>query len=163
VLPDTGPKPLPEERPRPPDAAAPGCPVEFPSELVLPSDTDQVHAVQQAIIDELKARAFSEREIFSIKLALEEALVNAIKHGNQMDRSKTVRIAYQIRDDTFYVRICDEGQGFNPAEVPDPTQPENLERSCGRGLMLMRHYMNEVQFLGRGNVVLMWKCRNGRP
>ena len=55
----------------------------------------------------------------------------------------------------------DEGAGFDPEDVPDPTQEENLERPCGRGLLLMRYYMNEVQFFDRGTTVVMWKRRNG--
>ena len=69
-----------------------------------------------------------DHEIFSIKLALEEALVNAIKHGNQMDRDKKVLIAYRFVADRFDIRIADEGTGFDPADVPDPTAIENLER-----------------------------------
>ena len=93
----------------------------------------------------------------SIKLALEEALINAIKHGNQMDRSKSVRVSYRVLPDRFEVHVTDEGAGFDPADVPDPTAVENLERPCGRGLMLMRHYMSEVAFSGRGNCVVMSK------
>jgi serine/threonine-protein kinase RsbW len=134
---------------------------QFADEHVIPSDTDEAHRLQGAIADLLKAQRFSEREIFGIKLALEEALVNAIKHGNRLDRTKKVRVAYHIREEVFYVRIADEGAGFDPDEVPDPTDIENLERPCGRGLLLMRHYMNEVQFLAPGNVCVMWKRRNG--
>lgn len=130
-------------------------------ELVIPSDTDEAHRLQALIADSLQAQRFSEREIFGIKLALEEALVNAIKHGNRLDRSKNVRVAYHIREDLFYIRITDEGKGFDPDEVPDPTDIENLERPCGRGLLLMRHYMTEVEFAPPGNVCIMWKRRNG--
>ena len=98
-----------------------------------------------------------ERDLFCIKLALEEALVNAIKHGNQMDRSKKVHISYRLLADRFEIHIADEGPGFDPSDVPDPTALENLERPCGRGLMLMRHYMSEVAFHGRGNCVCMTK------
>ena len=79
-----------------------------------------------------------------------------------MDRSKTVRVAYFIDPNRFEIDITDEGCGFDPCDVPDPTAVENLERPCGRGLMLMRHYMTEVQFTGRGNCVSMKKLRNGK-
>ena len=136
-------------------------PAQFPGEIVIPSDTDEAHRLQQQIADELKACRFSEREIFGIKLALEEALVNAIKHGNRLDRNKMVRVTYYVRADEFHIRISDEGKGFDPEDVPDPTDIENLERPCGRGLLLMRHYMNEVQFPAPGNTCIMWKRRNG--
>jgi serine/threonine-protein kinase RsbW len=90
---------------------------------------------------------------------VEEALVNAIKHGNGLNPSKKVRIAYHVRAEHFEIVVADEGPGFDPDEVPDPTAPENLERCCGRGLMLMRHYMSEVAFNRRGNSVRLRKLR----
>jgi serine/threonine-protein kinase RsbW len=123
----------------------------------IPSDAAEARRIQDEIECLLQARRINEHDIFSIKLALEEALVNAIKHGNQMDRAKKVRIAYQLFTDRFLVQISDEGSGFDPTDVPDPTAFENLERPCGRGLMLMRHYMTDVAFNERGNGVNMSK------
>jgi serine/threonine-protein kinase RsbW len=129
--------------------------------VVIPSDPVEAQRVHEEIELALKTHQFSEREIFAIRLALEEALVNAIKHGNQMDRSKKVCIAYRVHCERFDVYVADEGPGFDPCDVPDPTAVENLERACGRGLMLMRHYMTEVTFSQRGNAVTMSKLRNG--
>jgi serine/threonine-protein kinase RsbW len=138
---------------------SPGC----SAELTIPSDPGEARRVQEQIERQLQLHHFSEREIFGIRLALEEALVNAIKHGNQMDRSKSVRIAYHVFPDRFEVHITDEGPGFDPCAVPDPTAVENLERPCGRGLMLMRHYMSQITFSPRGNSVSMSKVsRNGK-
>jgi serine/threonine-protein kinase RsbW len=134
----------------------------YPSDVVISSDTAEARRVQLEIERALKAHHFNEHEIFSIRLALEEALVNAIKHGNQMDRTKKVRISYRIDWERFDVLIADEGPGFDPTDVPDPTALENLERPCGRGLMLMRYYMTEVYYNSRGNSVCMTKLRNGR-
>ena len=132
-------------------------------DMVNASDPVDARRVQDEIEVALKANQFTEKEIFGIRLALEEALVNAIKHGNNLDKSKKVHIAYGVRPERFDIRIMDEGPGFDPQEVPDPTAFENLERPCGRGLMLMRHYMNEVSFNGRGNSVRMAKVlRNGK-
>ena len=130
-------------------------------DLVIASDPEDARRVQDEIEMALKANQFSEKEIFGIRLALEEALVNAIKHGNNLDKSKKVHIAYGVDEQRFDIRICDEGPGFDPQDVPDPTAVENLERPCGRGLMLMRHYMNKVSFEPSGNAVLMSKLRNG--
>jgi serine/threonine-protein kinase RsbW len=127
----------------------------------IPSDPAEARRVQDEIEALLKSHQFAERDIFCIRLALEEALVNAIKHGNQMDRSKKVRIAYRVERDRFDIEIVDEGPGFDPGDVPDPTCAENLERPCGRGLMLMRHYMNAVCYNRSGNAVSMTKLRNG--
>jgi serine/threonine-protein kinase RsbW len=134
------------------------------TDVVIASDPAEARRVQDQIEQLLEARQANDHDVFSIKLALEEALVNAIKHGNQMDHSKKVRIAYRLLPDRFEVHITDEGPGFDPGDVPDPTAAENLERPCGRGLMLMRHYMSEVAFTGRGNGVRMSKVfrNNGR-
>jgi serine/threonine-protein kinase RsbW len=132
------------------------------TEIAIPSDPVEARRVQDDIEHLLKANHCGERELFGIKLALEEALVNAIKHGNQMDRAKTVHIAYRVTPERFDIHIKDEGTGFDPEDVPDPTAFENLERPCGRGLWLMRHYMTNVVFTGRGNAVQMSKLlRNG--
>jgi serine/threonine-protein kinase RsbW len=127
------------------------------ADVTIPSDPAEARRIQDEIEKLLQSRHVGEHDIFSIKLALEEALVNAIKHGNQMDRSKKVRIAYQLHSDRFDVQISDDGCGFDPGDVPDPTAFENLERPCGRGLMLMRHYMTAVAFNDRGNGVNMSK------
>jgi serine/threonine-protein kinase RsbW len=135
---------------------------QFSTDVTIPSDPAEARSVQEEIERQLKTTAFSEKEIFSIKLALEEALVNAIKHGNHFDRSKKVRISYNVKPERFDILISDEGAGFDPSDVPDPTAVENLERPCGRGLMLMRYYMNEVSFSANGNTVAMTKYRNGQ-
>jgi serine/threonine-protein kinase RsbW len=129
------------------------------TELTIPSDLAEARRVQCLIEEALQASAYSEHDIFAIKLALEEALVNAIKHGNQMDPDKRVYIVFHVTTERFEIRITDEGTGFNPEDVPDPTAIENLERPCGRGLLLMRGFMTEVEYHGKGNVVHMAKVR----
>jgi serine/threonine-protein kinase RsbW len=133
------------------------------AEVTIPSDAAEARRIQDDIERLLHARHINDHDVFSIKLALEEALVNAIKHGNQMDRTKKVHIAYQLLPDRFHVQITDDGPGFDPSDVPDPTAFENLERPCGRGLMLMRHYMTEVAFNERGNRVTMSKVFRAGP
>jgi serine/threonine-protein kinase RsbW len=127
--------------------------------VVIDSDTAQGQRIQADIVALAQSCEYSEPELFAIRLAVEEALVNAIKHGNGSDPSKKVHIEYEISLDEVRIRIEDEGPGFDPATVPDPTDPEFLERPCGRGLMLMRHYMSFVQFSERGNAVEMMKRR----
>jgi len=135
--------------------------IEGSTEVVLPSDPVLARQLQDEIVRLLQAQHFEEREIFSIKLALEEALVNAIKHGNQGDHSKNVHVRYRVSAERFDIHIRDEGPGFDPEEVPDPLAVENLERPCGRGLLLMRHYMTEITFHPPGNQVTMCKVRGG--
>jgi serine/threonine-protein kinase RsbW len=130
------------------------------AEIAIPSDLAEARRVQDEIEEALQASRYGERDIFSIRLALEEALVNAIKHGNQMDPDKKVFIRYTVTPDRFDIHIADEGPGFDPADLPDPTDPANLERSCGRGVFLIRNFMSSVEYHGRGNVVTMSKARS---
>ena len=131
------------------------------TDVVIPSDPTEARRVQEQIERLLQERATGDHDLFGIKLALEEALVNAIKHGNQMDRAKKVTIRSVIQAERFEIHISDEGSGFDPGDVPDPTAVENIERPCGRGLMLMRYYMNDVCYSPSGNSVSMTKLRNG--
>lgn len=128
-------------------------------EVVIPSDTSAGQEVQERIVARLEELEYSTRDVFGVRLALEEALVNAIKHGNRMDPDKTVRVEWSISPDVFRVVIEDQGPGFHPEDVPDPTMEENLERPCGRGIMLMRAFMSLVEYQGRGNVLVLEKRR----
>jgi len=129
------------------------------TQVIIPSDPVRARQVQEDVEHALKANQFADKDVFGIRLALEEAMVNAIKHGNQLDASKRVHIKYHITPGRFEIQIKDEGPGFNPEEIPDPMAPENLERECGRGLLLMKHYMTEVKFHPPGNIVSMVKLR----
>jgi serine/threonine-protein kinase RsbW len=93
------------------------------------------------------------------RLALQEAVMNGLLHGNQGNPSKYVRVRYRIDSESVLAEIEDEGPGFDPASVPDPTIPENLERPSGRGLFLMRHYTNWLRYNDRGNRLLLCKYR----
>lgn len=130
--------------------------------LSIPSELGEARLVQSDIETALVSARFNERDIFAIKLALEEALVNAIKHGNCLDPDKRVHVEYSVHDDKFEIRIRDEGTGFDPECVPDPTDPQYIERPCGRGLLLMRHYMSHVEYSDKGRTLHMWKLRNGK-
>jgi serine/threonine-protein kinase RsbW len=134
----------------------------FTAHTVIPSDPEAVRHVQDRIENLLRDRSAADPDVFGIRLAVEEALINAIKHGNMLDRAKNVRVEYRLLADRFEIHISDEGAGFDPSEIPDPTDCENLDRPCGRGLMLMRHYMTEVRYNACGNAVSMSKLlRNG--
>jgi serine/threonine-protein kinase RsbW len=127
---------------------------------ILPTELAEVRRVQNEIKEALTSHGFDDRDMFHIELAMEEALVNAMKHGNQLDSDKKVFLKYVVNSDHFDVRIEDQGCGFCPDEVPDPTMPENLERACGRGLYMMRSFMTQVQYLGRGNILAMKKAKS---
>jgi len=129
-------------------------------EVLIPSDTSAGQLVQERIIGALEGLNYSDRDVFGVRLALEEALVNAIKHGNQMDPDKVVRINCQIEPDRVRIEIEDQGEGFQLSEVPDPTADENLERPCGRGIMLMKAFMNVIEYNSSGNCVILEKVRS---
>jgi serine/threonine-protein kinase RsbW len=118
---------------------------------------NKAREVEQQIINACQKHHFSETDIFAIRLALEEALVNAVKHGNKLDPKKTVKVQYHINDQRADIAIEDQGAGFNPAELPDPTADENLEMCSGRGILLMRAYMSSVVFNPAGNKVTLTK------
>ena len=125
----------------------------------IPSRQGAGKAVEDEILDRMRAHAWCEHDVFAVHLSLEEALVNAIKHGNGLCDSKTVSVACRLSSDRLWVCITDEGTGFCLEEVPDPTDEENLERPCGRGIMLMRSFMSCVKYNDQGNCVEMEKHR----
>ena len=97
-------------------------------DVVIASDPAEARQVQDEIERLLRHHHASDKDIFGVRLALEEALVNAIKHGNQMDRSKKVTIVSVVQSERIEIHVTDEGIGFDPGDVPDPTAIENLER-----------------------------------
>jgi serine/threonine-protein kinase RsbW len=113
----------------------------------------------QRVAAQMKSLAWSVNQIFHVRLALEEALVNAIHHGGG-DPRKAVRVWWAVYHDEVEVVIEDEGAGFDPACVPDPREPENLGRSGGRGLLLMRALLTTVCYSERGNRVTLYERRH---
>jgi serine/threonine-protein kinase RsbW len=105
---------------------------------------------------------YSDGEMFAVCLALKEALANAVKHGHG-GKSDKVLVKYRIGPDYVLAVVKDRGAGFNPKTVPDPRDPENLERPTGRGLFLMQTYMTWVRYNARGNCVALCKCRLDNP
>ena len=125
----------------------------------LKSVHEEGQKVQALVLSKLRELGWDDSEIFGVRLALEEAFVNAIKHGNKNDVDKSVHFSCKIAADRLWVQIIDEGQGFDPGKVADCRHVDNLERPCGRGLMLMRSFMSHVEFHDRGNRVTMEKSR----
>ncbi len=126
-------------------------------DLWIPNNTETAREVQERIIGLMEQNAWPMRECFGVRLALEEAMVNAIKHGNRMESDKQVFIACELTAEEIMVVIEDQGEGFKPEDVPDPTEDENLENPGGRGIMLIRSFMNAVAYNDRGNRLTMIK------
>jgi len=123
----------------------------------IPNITETAREVQERIIGLMEQNAWPMRECFGVRLALEEAMVNAIKHGNRMEPDKQVYIACELTVDEIKVVIEDQGEGFRLEDVPDPTEDENLENPGGRGIMLIRSFMNGAIYNERGNRLTMIK------
>lgn len=125
----------------------------------FPSRTAEGKRILESVLSRLETENWFPHDIFGIHLALEEALVNAVKHGNRLDESKLVHVICRLSADRLYIQIRDEGPGFKVNDVPDCTQDENLEKSSGRGIMLMRNFMSRVEYNDTGNMVTMEKSR----
>ena len=128
-------------------------------ERELPSETGAGSQFVEEILRELEQNQWEQHDMFSIQLAMEEALVNAVRHGNRMDMSKRVRVRCEIAGDLLRIEVEDEGEGFDPSQVPDPTDPEQLENPHGRGILLMRTFMSRVEYNSKGNCVTLEKRR----
>ena len=126
----------------------------------LPSERGASRLVTDELLDQLGRNDWSPADIFAIHLAVEEALVNAIVHGNRLDPAKQVRVSCEVSPQLVRVRITDQGEGFDPASVPDCTLEERLEAASGRGVMLMRSFMTRIEYNSRGNSVLLEKCHD---
>jgi serine/threonine-protein kinase RsbW len=121
---------------------------------------DDVVPYLEGVTDALFHLGYPPRDVAGLRLALEEAIVNGLRHGNGGDPARRVVVCSSLRREEVLFEVEDEGAGFDPRQVPDPTAPENLGRPSGRGLLLMRHYTTWVRHLGRGNSVLLCKRRS---
>jgi serine/threonine-protein kinase RsbW len=128
-----------------------------PMTFTIRSDFSAGHDVQRRILDAVEKAGFNSQSTFAIKLALEEALINAIKHGNKLDLKKTVHIEARVTPTVTEITIEDQGPGFDRSSVPDPTLEENLDKCSGRGILLMEAYMNRVEWSRGGRRVHLVK------
>ena len=123
--------------------------------IVVKSKPSAITKVCGQILSKLESKGFDKDDIFAVHLALEEAFLNAVKHGNKMDPTKEVKVDYSVALDKIEISVTDEGEGFEPAAVADPRFGESLFKPGGRGLLLMRSYMDIVKFNEKGNSMYM--------
>ena len=126
---------------------------------VIPNDPAAGRQLLEELLRQLEEHHWTRRDVFAVHLAVDEALVNAIHHGNAMDKAKHVRFCCRLSPQKIRVEITDEGPGFDPASLPDPTDPAHLGCPRGRGVMLMRAFMSRVEFCNPGNHVVLEKVR----
>lgn len=130
--------------------------------VIVDSRFSAMTSVCNQILSTLEQSSYSQDDVFAVHLAVEEAFLNAVKHGNKMDANKKVQVEYVVDRNKVEISLTDEGEGFDPQGVPDPRVGRNLYKPEGRGLLLINSYMDEVRFSGRGNSVHMVRYRE-RP
>ena len=126
---------------------------------IFSDSTDAVRPLLDEILNTLMTTGWENKLVFGVHLSMEEALVNAVKHGNKYDPAKKVHVRVGISSNLFRAEIADEGDGFDPDKLPDPTDPDYLDKPNGRGVMLMRNFMTKVEYNPKGNAVFMEKVR----
>jgi serine/threonine-protein kinase RsbW len=127
----------------------------------LPSERGASRLVTDDLLEQLGAHGWSAEEVFAIHLAAEEAIVNAIVHGNKLDPEKRVAVVCEVTATRVMIEVSDEGDGFDPGQVPDCTAEDRLDVPSGRGVMLMRSFMTRIEYNAKGNAVILEKIRDG--
>ncbi|MDX2116555.1 MAG: ATP-binding protein [Planctomycetota bacterium] len=122
----------------------------------LVNEAAPIEVMQTDIMNAMERFGFAKAARFAVRLAVQEAIANAFHHGHEkLPPGLPIEVEYSIDDARVLITVKDQGPGFTPGEVPDPTLDENLEVPSGRGLMLIRAYMTEVRHNERGNMVEM--------
>lgn len=132
------------------------------TEFSLPSRIDTVAQAANAVADFVSRSGMSEEAAYGIDMAVREAVTNAVVHGNGQDEQKAVELTLKSSPEAVEITVHDQGQGFNPEEVPDPTEDQNILKTSGRGIFFMRTFMDEVTWSirpGGGTTVRMLKRR----
>ncbi len=115
-------------------------------EKIVPSDPDFIPAIDEFILSKINSLNLEENTLNDLSLSVSEAIANAMVHGNKLDPNKDVIVSIIISDDELVVSIKDEGEGFDPDSVPDPTMPENIMRDSGRGIHIMRSFIDKIEY-----------------
>ena len=130
--------------------------------LQLPSELNIIEPAVTYLVGRCRAFSFEgSRLTLNFRVGVTEALANAVLYGNQSDPAKLVRVEVALDSSRVVLHVVDEGKGFDPDTVPDPTTPDHLEQTGGRGLFLIRELMDEVEYNDRGNAVRLVLRREG--
>lgn len=119
----------------------------------ISSRIDSIYPLEQRILSIVRSAGFCEEELFSLRLAMDEALINAIMHGNGGHERKRVHVSLAVGSDVVQVTVKDEGDGFDIDALFDPTEEEHIHDTHGRGVFLIRQFMSEVAFNEKGNEI----------
>ena len=116
------------------------------TELRFASRIEAVDPAATAVSEFLSNAGVSEDIAFGIDMAVREALTNAVVHGNKLDETKFIEVGIKTSPGAFEITVHDQGTGFNPDDIPDPTKEENILKTSGRGIFFMRNFMDEVEW-----------------
>ena len=116
------------------------------TELRFASRVGAINEAAAAVTEFLDRLGVSEDVAFKIDMAVREAVTNAVVHGNKLDETKSIELSLKTLSGAIEITVHDQGSGFNPNEVPDPTQKENILKTSGRGIFFMRNFMDEVDW-----------------
>jgi len=116
------------------------------TELKLPSRIEAVEEAAIAVAEFMNRLGIGEEVAFGVDMAVREAVTNAVVHGNKFDGAKAVEVKLRNTPDVFEISVHDQGSGFDPNEIPDPTKDENILKTSGRGIFFMRNFMDEVDW-----------------
>jgi serine/threonine-protein kinase RsbW len=116
---------------------------------------EEIERVEHSLLDAVERHGYPEASRFALRLALEEAIINAFRHGHRNLPKAPIEVDWSVDEHACRITVRDQGPGFTPAEVPDPTLDENLDVPSGRGIMLMRAYMSSIEYSPEGNAVTM--------
>jgi serine/threonine-protein kinase RsbW len=130
-------------------------PSQSPVTISVPNRPADIDAAQAGVVAELERQGYPKASLFAVRLALHEAMSNAFTHGHKNHPDAPVTLRYAIDASHAEISIEDQGPGFDPGAIPDPTLDENLERGCGRGLLLIRAYMTSAEYNQKGNRLTM--------
>ena len=132
------------------------------TELTFPSRVEAIAEAAEAAVDVARRAGFAQEALYGVDMAVREAVTNAVLHGNRRDESRAVELEAQVQGDALSISVRDRGEGFDPGAIPDPTDPQNLLKASGRGILFMRTFMDEVTWEAHpegGTVVRMTKRR----
>lgn len=128
-------------------------------ERAFPSSMDTAHGLIDQVIAEVEKRNWSSKDLFAAQMALEEAFVNAVMHGNRFDPAKNVSFYCELTEARIFFRIGDEGPGFDPTTIPDPRADERVTVASGRGVLLIKSFATNVSWNDKGNIISVEKIR----
>jgi len=135
------------------------CQIEWEENFTISSRCEEVAHVIDVVLNRLRQSGWHENDSFAVHVALQESLSNAIKHGNRYDPMRRVFVSCRLTKQEIEISVRDEGSGFDPSKVPDPTLPENLHFPTGRGLKLITGFMDYVSFRDGGREIVMRRLR----